>query len=383
MESARVAITRFEPRHLGPLVDFYRDIWDPSATDESVARARALEAARNPGAPGEEIPTWLFLRAGQVIGHLTTIPVRLWANGADRLAHWLSGFMVRPEQRNGPVGFLMLREAVKQLEITLSLTVMPASRRLFKSVGFTELGVIPNHVRPLRAGRILAKLDLGALGLSAMPSIARWGTRVAHLPGVAPLAGLVGQSAVDAWSAARLPSARRLQMQVSAPLESAALDRLWRSVRDRLPRAAVRNGAYMAWRYDVSPAGGYRAAIVYDGTEPVGAAVVRAPRSHGDPRLRGIAVATLSDLVVDPTRRDIILTLLRGAEQIARDLGADALLCSMAYGALRPLLRRRGYARLPGNLYFLVRDSQGVIPGSSTLEDWWVTRGDMNADVVF
>ena len=51
---------------------------------------RARLAARNLAAPGEEIPNFLFLLDGRVIGHLSTIPFRLAAGGSEWPAHWLT-----------------------------------------------------------------------------------------------------------------------------------------------------------------------------------------------------------------------------------------------------------------------------------------------------
>jgi len=39
--------------------------------------------------------------------------------------------------------------------------------------------------------------------------------------------------------------------------------------------------------------------------------------------------------------------------------------------------------KVGGNLRFLVRDARKELPGATALEDWWVSRGDMNADSVF
>src|SRR5262249_35988450 len=158
------------------------NIWDPGATPESVARARARDAAYNAVNPGEEFPTYLFVKQERVLGHLTTIPVQLRAGGIDRAAYWLIGFMVDPQYRNGPIGFLLLKQAVRDPAITLSLTVQPTTIRLLTAVGFRELGVLPNYLRPLRPGRILSKLDPESLGLTGLSAAVRMAARAARLP---------------------------------------------------------------------------------------------------------------------------------------------------------------------------------------------------------
>jgi GNAT superfamily N-acetyltransferase len=376
-------VTRFEPQYLGALSDFYRDIWDPGATPEGVARARARDAAQNAVRPGEEFPTYLFMQQDRILGHLTTIPVRLRVGGIDRAAHWLIGFMVRPEHRNGPIGFLLLKEAVRDLEVTLSLTVQPTTIRLLTAVGFRELGTLPNYLRPLRPGRMLSRLDPEALALTGLSPTLRKALGAARLPMVSSLAGLACRGGLGAWTAFNGRSGIGGQERDAGSVLGAKADSLWQDCRDRLGCVAGRDSAYLRWRYDASTTGPYRSiGVTHDGALR-GLAVIRAPRGNGDPRLRGIRVATLSDLVYDPAHVDVGLALVAEAERVAHRLGADALMASTGHRAHGPLLRRRAFLRFGGNLHLLVRDGTGALPGPTTLADWWVLRGDMNADMVF
>jgi hypothetical protein len=380
-----VEIIRFEPDLLGPLADFYRLVWDPIATAEGLGQARARRAAENLADPGVEVPTWLFLKGGRVLGHVSTLPVQVWDGRAIRPAYWFVGLMVVPEHRNGPVGFLLMREAAKGLELTLSLSVQDAAVRLFRGVGFTELGVIPNYVRALRPGTMIRRLDPGALGLRKLPHPLAAGLRLRKLPGVAALAGLGVTSALAGWSWWHTPrrSARELVWRPAAVPERSAIDGLWSCVSGRIQCCVVRDAAYVNWRYNLGDSSKYRSGALYQGGDLVGLAVVRAPRDQGDPRLRGIRLATMSDLLFDPARPEIGLRLLQGAEHIAHDFGADAVLASASHAAIRPLLRSRGYLRFGGNLHFLVRDATGALPGNARLRNWWLLRGDADADHVF
>jgi hypothetical protein len=375
-----VEVGRFEPRHLPALTDFYRDIWDPAATVESVARARAEEAKHNPVAPGSEVPTFLFCQAGVVLGHLSTIPVQLWTGAAQRPAYWFIGFMVRPEHRNGPIGALLLREAVKQLELTLSLTVAQPSVRLFRATGFQELGLVPNYIRVLRAGNVLRRLDLEAVGLTTLPKAMRAAVTLAQRPPLAALAGTAAQIALGALAGVRSLAARGAVTPVSP--ERAGLDRLWEESRGSMGLLAARDGFYLERRYR-KEAGPYHAVTLRHEGRVQGTAYIREPRADSDPRLKGIRVATLSDVLFPPNRPELGLRLFRGAERRAHELGADALLVSVSHKSLPALLKRRGYVKAGGNLRFLVRDGKKELPGATVLDDWWVSRGDMNADSVF
>jgi hypothetical protein len=164
---------------------------------------------------------------------------------------------------------------------------------------------------------------------------------------------------------------------------SDAIDELWGRVRDALGCTVTRDAGYLGQRFGFRESGPYRAASVYEGNTLAGLAVVRAARAQGDPRLRGIRMATISDLVFDPAREDVGLRLLSGAERTARQLDADAVLLSASHVAIRPLVRRRGYLRFGGNLHFLVRDATDALPGTTQLGDWWLLRGDADADHTF
>ena len=302
--------------------------------------------------------------------------MRLRTGGADRPAYWLIGFMVRPEHRNGPIGFLLLKEAVRELEVTMSLTVQQTTVRLLTAVGFSKVGMLPNYVRPLRPDRILARIDPEVLGLTDTPAALRAAVHVTRHPWVAAVAGFAARSGLAAWATVNGRPGGALQGHGPVEVTEARLNALWSDCRDTLGCAGGRDAAYLKWRYDLSSTGPYRAATVTDGAVLRGVAVVRAPRSEGDVRLRGIRAAILSDLVYDPANSNVGLALLAQAEQMARSLDADALLASASHRAHGPLFRRRG-------LNLLVRDATGQLPGPTTLSDWWVLRGDMRADVAF
>ncbi|HEX5065482.1 MAG TPA: GNAT family N-acetyltransferase [Myxococcota bacterium] len=373
-------MARYDPKYLEPLARFYRLVWDPNATPEAIAAARADEARHNPAEPGAEIPTYLFLRGGEVLGHLTTIPVQVLAAGRARPGFWLIGFMVHPEHRNGPIGFLLMKEAVAELPLVLSLTVQTGPQRIFQHMKFAHLGVVPNRIRPLRSARMLARLDLDALGAGATGARRRI-LGLSRAPGVAAAAGTALDLALRASSALRSPRGRH-EIAEEVPSRD-EIDALWTSAREALAPAAQRDAAYLVRRYEVGAGSPYRWITARERGRLRGLLTLRAPRAEGDARLAGIRVATIADLVYDPREPAVAAALLRGAERSALALSADALLCSSGRPDLLDLLARRGYLAAPGNLHFFLRDASGELPGASQLSDWWLSRGDMNSDGTF
>lgn len=361
--SDRIEVVEADDRHVEALAEFYRKVWDPEASGAGVRAARR-SAANNPVTPGTAPPTFVCLRNDRVIGFVTTLPVRMHTGGVERVGHWVKGLMVSPEHRNGPVGMLVLRHAIRQLGLVGAMVVQPAPRRLFEALGFTDVGVIPNHVRVLRAEHFL---------------------RAARLRPLAWLGGLAARAATTAWTAFSEPakrSAGTTRCSIEPPAEE-ELNTLWQRARGGIEAGSARDGASLRWRYGLTGGGLYHWVTVRSPMGLTGVALLRAPREEGDPRLRGIRVATLSDLLFAPRDSATGLALLAGAEGRAHSLGADAVLCSAAHRRIHGVLHRRAFVPIPGNVHFLLRDPDHPGDGVPSIEDWWLTRGDSNADEVF
>jgi hypothetical protein len=369
---------RVDEGHAELLAGFYRATWDAGATASGVRAARRRAAAANPVAPGEEVPTFLFVAGGRALGHLTTLPVRLWNGGRLVAAHWLKGLMVLPEARNGPVGYYLLREAVRHLPVTMAMVVAPEARRLFGAVGFAELGTLPDTLRVLEPGRVLARLDAEALAGSLPPWARGVLPRLQRSPAGCAVAGWLASAALAAWSAvADSPRTHRGWVLPELPAGDAA--RLWVRMRRLLAAAPARDAARLAARYGEA---GYRLVGVRERGELVALGAVRPPRPGGDPRLHGIRLATLSELLCLPGHSAAARALLATAEQVARGLEADALLCAASHVSMAQPLRRRAYLRAPGSVHVLLRaPADAGLPGS--IARWWLTRGDSNADEGF
>lgn len=188
-----------------------------------------------------------------------------------------------------------------------------------------------------------------------------------------------------AASALRLPAARLQAGPFNPTAATQELEGLWSRARIGFPSAVVRDSHYLQDRY---PIGGARYSWVgvRDGDGLVGVAIIRPPRAGagGDPRLRGIRVATLADLLHARTEPAAGLALLGAAEREARHLGADAILATASAPSMAQALGRQCYFPLAGNVHFLFRDVSGEHPEfGRQLTDWWLTRGDGLSDEVF
>ena len=383
--TARLEVMEADDRHAPAVAEFIRSVWTPEATAESVVRSRADGAAGNVAEPGKPPPTFIAIQAGRVFGYVTTIPIRLWDGRRDWPAYWIKGLMVLPEFRNGPIGYLILKAATARLPRTGALAVAPPARRLFEALGYKDLGAIPNLARPLAPHRILNRIDLAGLTSDGLPGWAPKALRVARVTGLSSLAGWVGGGVLRASASALRGARSRFRTRPFDPgFDGAQLDALWEVTRDRLTSGVVRDSRYLRDRYSLEESGPYVWLAASDEETLAGIAILRRPRAEGDPRLRGIRVAALADLLYAPENPAAGLALLGAVERTARSLGADLVLASTPVPPLQRLLRRQWYLPAPGNIHFLFRDvADEETRFGQTLADWWLTRGDGAADEVF
>jgi hypothetical protein len=370
---------------VGELAEFIRRVWDPGATGESVLAARAEGAARNVAEPGVAPPTWIALQAGKALGYVTTIPTRLWDGQREWPAYWMKGLMVLPEFRSGPIGYLVLKAAVASLPRSGGLAVASPARRLFEALGYRDLGAVPNWVRPIAPHRILARVNLADLGLSHLPGWVEPVLRFARRTGLGTVGGVAGGAALraTAW-ARRFPAGATDGGSFDPTTAAEEIEGLWQAARGLYHSAVVRNGFYLLHRYGSEAGSPYVWLAVRNRGALAGVAILRRPRSEGDERLKGIRVATLADVLFRPDRPNDGLALLGAVERAARDFGADAILAMASAPALGSLLGRQWYLPLSGNVHFLFRDVAGEGPAfGQSLAEWWLARGDGQADEVF
>jgi GNAT superfamily N-acetyltransferase len=381
---AAAYVARVTPDVDDSLADFFRTVWDANATGSEVGAARAAAAADNPVAPGTEIPEFVFLLNQKVIGYLGTVPVSFWNGEVETATYWLKGFMVHPEHRNGPVGFNLLKEALKVIGPSGAVAAAPAARRLFTAMGFVECGAIPNYVSVLKHGRFLSRIDVGTLGSSLPAPIVR-AVVAAQKIGAMNVFGMLTGLMQGAWQGVNGVSRTGYRLQIDGTLPGMEdLNGLWTEVRGGIRAAAVRDGVFLSWRYNPAPGSLYEAANVRDSAgRLVAVAIVRKPAASGDERLRGVKLAVLADILFASDDPAAGVMALKGAEKIASRMGADAILCSATSPVVRRGLRNRAYVAVPANVFLLTRDPRGALQLPTSVDDWWLTRGDDRADDAF
>jgi ribosomal protein S18 acetylase RimI-like enzyme len=354
------------------LAAFFREVWDQRATAESVASAREGAAKR-----GVEIPTTVVLADARVVGYCSTLPIELWDGRAPQPGYWVKGLMVLPEYRNGPIGFLVLKALVSRLRRSVVLTVARPSVRLFEALGYTNLGTVPNYLCVLRPGRLASKAPTASLE-GRIPGFVAKAIQFSQRIGLLALGG--GAIGLGLRAAAWISAIPRVGLTVaySDRLPSCdELDRLWLAARCAGCSGVARNAHYLRHRYRGDR---YRFVTVRHRDTLRALAVLRVPREQNDDRVRGLSLGALSDLVVRQGDFRATIAATRGVAALGRRLGGDALLASTPSRWIGRLLGSQTWLPMPGNLRFLLRETDPAHPWPRNLEQWLLMRGDGESD---
>jgi hypothetical protein len=364
------------------IAEFMRSAgWDANATPDRVREWLRTAAAQNPFEPGAGPPIVGVFVGPLLVACLTSIPTRFWNGREFAAAHWLKGFWVLEQYRDGLIGYLLLKEMLKHVGLAASMPAALAPRRLSVALGMLDLGAVRNYIEPLRIARILRRLDSQLLRLNGVSKPVSVALKFAKIPPVAYTAEALITLCLIAL---RLPSAlaaRALTTQLGERLPSEAdLDSLWARARGVVGSCATRSGAYLRWRYERDANDRYRFVACWRRAELVGLAVVQRPERLDDPRLAGLVIGSVVDLVLDPCCPGALSSVLGTTRRWARSQNYDALLLTMSHLALRAPVLRVGYIPMPGNIHLMLRDPGGKHGLSPNLDAWMVTRGDAWSD---
>jgi hypothetical protein len=376
----RIRCIPAQHEHAELLAAFFRETWDRTSTAEMVLSSRHRAAGENLAEPGVTPPAWMAVQGDRIIGYCSSLPIRLWNGSEQQPAYWAKGLMVLPEFQNGPIGYKVLKELSGSVSLIAAVVVNPPAKRLFSALGYSDLGAMPNLLKPLNTRRILEKVDPQRLAAAGIPKVV---TRTLAIAQTIRLAGVLGSVADLGLGLRSGRPAPNLTAGEEPALQSSEIDALWLRVRSELSAATVRDGAALIARYRHGTDVPYRWVTVRRAGALCGVMLVRPPRAEGDVRLAGVRISSFSDILIAPSDSAAQSALFAAAESAAAALGADAALCSLTHASLLPLVKRRGYFPRAGNVHFFLRSHVGQTEWPANLKDWWLTRGDSEADSTF
>jgi len=381
MNKANYTVSLYNESLEAPLRKFVEYFW---ATDSS-ANSR-IEQSGQSNATKEKFekkrpPTFLFLKDDEVLGHITTIPVRLLIYSRIISAHWVVGFMVMPEYRNGPIGPLLIKKVNESLDFAMTLHVENNVLRIFKGLGWKHLGVIPQFIRVINAYNLLKYVNIERLkgrndvfGKWLVIGLSNTFTRF--------IMAFFASMALKIWNLATAVIRPRC-----GPYEvleeysfDASYDALWEEVKGKFDATVVRDGNYLENRF-----GGkmekYRLLACRKNKRLIGYCILKVKTFKNDLRMGNARVGTLVDCLFHPEDFSGLQLLFFEAKKAFKNEKVDAIFCTASYGPLRNFLMKNGFIKVPGNLNFAFHGSHLLDPLEDfRLSEWHIMRGDADAD---
>ena len=306
---------------------------------------------RNPYNHGGQPEIWVAREGPTVIGHYSTLPVRVSIKGIEVEGAWGSDAMVAPERRRQGVGEALLRTWDRNSGAVLALGVTPDGRKLIERLRWPDAQVVPCLVKPLT--RRAVRLPQWPAPLNRLVSAITW-----------PVVNIVARS-------------RPLRAECE-PIRrfDASFTELWDRLASKFDLAVRRDAAYLNWRYIEPPHVRYSVVALKRQGEVHGYAVYR---HRHEPLGR---VTMLIDFLADPDDVAGIKTLLRWVDREARAEDSDKIRTYVMNAAFRRILRRNGYFVVKSTLEVAAKVNAVQVPTGfyEQTAKWHVTYGDSDQD---
>jgi len=365
---------------------FCHVIWPNSGNHASSSANRPKGDGERQAGSTQDPPTFVFLKGNDIVGHVTTIPVQLTSFERTVEAHWIVGFMVLPEHRNGLVGPLLIKEVNRTLDCALSLFVEPPVLRILTGLKWVHKGVLPQYLRVLNARGVSHNLQLsgvrtlalhaGAMAAAAPPGYVEWFMRMLGGWGLA-----VGQAIWVGLTIVARPRTVPLEVREEQGFDD-SYDQLWQAVGGRFGACLARDRKYLQGRFGGYP-DRYRVLGCRQENRLLGYCIMKTKQFSNDPRMGNMKLGTIVDCFFDPAAPAAFQALLNCVLKMFARESVHAVLCTASHAAVRRLLRGNGFFAIPGNLNFAYHNRTNVPLQDIPLESWHLMRGDSDADQNF
>jgi hypothetical protein len=385
--SREVARVSLYDRSMDAALDrFCQVIWPNSRNRVSTSALPSDAGPEGQAGATRDPPTFVFLKGDDIVGHVTTIPVQLTSFAKTVAAHWIVGFMVLPEHRNGLVGPLLIKEVNRSLECALSLHVERPVLRILTGLKWVHKGILPQYLRILNARGVGRNLQLS--GVKALAP--HTGETVAAVPFgflesfIRILGGwglAVGQAIWVGLTIVSRPKAVPVEIREEQGFDD-SYNRLWQAVSGRFGACLARDQKYLQRRFGGHP-GRYRVLGCRQENRLLGYCILKTKQFSNDPRMGNLKVGTIVDCLFDPSAPAAFQALLDCVLKMCVRENVHAVLCTASHAAVRRLLRGNGFFAIPGNLNFAYHNRTNVPLQDIPLESWHLMRGDSDADQNF
>jgi len=334
----------------------FEKVYGPDVAERRFRALRWVTLENPAGAPGER--RYVAADGERIAGTLGRMPVHFAVQGRPILVRYSHDLLVDPDYRGQKLAQKLVDEVPRRSECpTGGLWMTGPSYAIHQKGGWKAMTPAHAQMRALDPAALLARRMPGPLAAIA-GSVLR---------------GLIGLAAVDAWGAG--PAGYRVEEVETFGPEA---DALWAEVAPLLEVAAVRDRAYLRWRFERAPNTRYVKLVARKAGAMRGYLALRFPAGG-----RAGSVAVCVDFLARPDEPDAITALLREALARAKGAKATGLLALTTCGTFRRRLTRLGFLNAPHLQTFVLHNLAGH-PDEALLSDtahWYLTFTDSDGDM--
>ena len=347
-------LVRYEPSLDAEILRFNREGYPTRREDWVEPRWRwmFLDSATRLGV---EPMVWMYRAKTGIVAHQGAIAVKLRAGNREFVTGWFVETMVLEAYRGRAVGPMVVKKALEDLPLNLSLGQTPEMRALQFALGWVEVSPLSSFAYALNPAAVVE--GKVAPLLKPLAATALWGRQ--------------------RWRTVRATSDLEVGEVDRFGVEH---DRLWARVAPRFACAVVRDASYLNWKYVAQPGQTFRRLEIRRGEDIVAVVVVTTrDQEPGYAYRRGFIV----DVVVDPGDRPAVHGALRAACDSLQRAGADLAWCDVINPALESELEACGFLRREATRWLLVSTAGADAAAAAVLRDpgaWLVTAGDSDID---
>ncbi|MCP4111796.1 MAG: SDR family NAD(P)-dependent oxidoreductase [Desulfobacteraceae bacterium] len=301
---------------------------------------------------------WIYKDSGSVVGFTGAIPVQVKLGNVERTTAWCVDTMVLESYRHKGIGPAIMLQVKTDMPFTLSLGQTEEMQSIIERLGWHKVSALQTYVYPLNPHQVL-KGKLNPM-----------------------LTGTAGAGIQALQFSKRLLAKGKFQsLEIKEPdMFDERHDRLWNSVKDHYNCAVKRDSSYLNWKYVTQPGQKFIRLEMQKNGETAAIAILMIREPHSPYLYRR---AFIVDLVVEPSDKNLVLSVLECIRQKCMKLGIDSIVFELINSDIEAVLESYGFMkREPERYFWICLDPEKDSLDNTVLSrnNWLITKGDSDID---
>ncbi len=369
-------ITLYEDKYSAEMVEFVKKVWDKNYSLEKWKKELEDNTINNPYGKIGGYTASIAIDSNMIIGHVARKPCGFWLNGREIVGYFMVGIHVLPEYRGKGLAKSLPQKLIEDVPFITGFFVVKEAYKIWKHHGYVIPGKIPEYIKILQPKEILKKIKIDSFKF--IPSSVKRLYNIFNKANIFPRFISLMLSSYNFILKRLFEYESKYSKEVVDDFNK-GIDELWENNKQFIKYCQVRRADYLNWHFGSKE--GWIKVICKRDSEVKGYAVLSLKIIREDKRVSDLKVMSIIDIFWDFTKPDICQELVSFSEYIARRENVDILICSINNSKAQMILRKKGFIRIPGTVYFSFYTAQKEIKEilSNKMKDWFMTRGDADA----